>query len=419
MGIIPRISAGSKVIWLELSTVNASSAHIESESSAHIANESSAHRETASSAHKERSSAHIDAGNQPFRVWLGGWGGDKSVIDAGNKGGIHGLKSSLDSAIWGLVGGGGGVIKASLMLGTRVGSMDLNHHLTQPFRVWLGGVGGDKSVIDAGNKGGIHGLKSSLDSAIWGLVGGGCVRNERSCEMSCVTCEMSGNTWDELCELWDEWSCVRWVVWVVRWVVWKNLGELQWEHTKAAPPNATRKQLLSELSCVRWVVRDELCEMSCVTCEMRGVVWDELCELWDERSCVTWVVWVVRWVVWKNLGEVQCEDTKAAPPNATRKQLLSELSCVRWVEWDELCELSCERWLVWDELCELWDERSCVRWNVRVVWDNLGEVERERSNSGGEGEGKEYKPKNKSPAQRCEEKNHTLMSCVMMFKKKS
>ena len=66
---------------------------------------------------------------QPFRVWLGGVGGTK----------------------------------ASLMLGTRVGSMDLNHHLTQPFRVWLGG---DKSVIDAGNKGGIHGLKSSLDSAI-------------------------------------------------------------------------------------------------------------------------------------------------------------------------------------------------------------------------------------------------------------
>ena len=69
---------------------------------------------------------------QPFRVWLGGWGGTKT----------------------------------SLMLGTRVGSMDLNHHLTQPFRVWLEGVGGDKSAIDAGNKGGIHGLKSSLDSAI-------------------------------------------------------------------------------------------------------------------------------------------------------------------------------------------------------------------------------------------------------------
>ena len=34
--------------------------------------------------------------------------------------------------------GGRGGTKASLMLGTRVGSMDLNHHLTQPFRVWLG-----------------------------------------------------------------------------------------------------------------------------------------------------------------------------------------------------------------------------------------------------------------------------------------
>ena len=62
---------------------------------------------------------------QPFGVWLGGGGGGgKSVTDAGNKGGIHEIKSSLDSA------------------------------------------------MDAGNKGGIHGLKSSLDSAIWGLVGG-------------------------------------------------------------------------------------------------------------------------------------------------------------------------------------------------------------------------------------------------------
>ena len=86
--------------------VNGSSAHIESGSSAHIANKSSAHRETGSSAHKERSSAHIDAGYQPCRLWLGGWGGTK----------------------------------ASLMLGTRVGSMDLKHHLPQPFRVWLGGV---------------------------------------------------------------------------------------------------------------------------------------------------------------------------------------------------------------------------------------------------------------------------------------
>ena len=55
--------------------VNASSAHIESASSAHIANKSSAHRETASSAHKERSSAHIEAGNQPISGLVVGGGG--------------------------------------------------------------------------------------------------------------------------------------------------------------------------------------------------------------------------------------------------------------------------------------------------------------------------------------------------------
>ena len=79
--ILPGSAAGAaalKYFHMSIYLVNASSAHIESESSAHIANESSAHRETASSAHKERSSAHIEAGNQPFRVWLwgvGGWGG--------------------------------------------------------------------------------------------------------------------------------------------------------------------------------------------------------------------------------------------------------------------------------------------------------------------------------------------------------
>ena len=103
----------------------------------------------------------------------------------------------------------------------------------------------------------------------------------------------------------------------VRWVVWKNLGELQWENTKAAPPNGTRKQLLSELSCVRWVVRDELCEMSCVTCEMRRVVW------------------VVRWVEWCETSSVTCE--------------------MRGVVWDELCEL-------WDEFCE----RTWVNFSERT-----------------------------------------------------
>ena len=175
--------------------------------------------------------------------------------------------------------------------------------------------------------------------------------------MSCVSCEMSGNTWDELCELWHERSCVRRVVWVVRWV--------------------------------------ELCEMSCVSCEMSGVVWDELCELWDELCERTWVKF--------------SERTRSSSTKCHTKAALERV---------ELCEMSWVRWVVWDELCDLWDERSCVRWNVCIVWDNLSAVERERSNSGGEGgEGKEYKHKNKSPTQRCEEKNHNLMSCVMMLKK--
>ena len=362
MGIIPRISAGSKVIWLELSTVNASSAHIESESSAHIANESSAHRETASSAHKERSSAHIDAGNQPFRVWLGGWGGDKSVIDAGNKGGIHGLKSSLDSAIWGLVGGGGGVIKASLMLGTRVGSMDLNHHLTQPFRVWLGGVGGDKSVIDAGNKGGIHGLKSSLDSAIWGLVGGG-------------LCEKWEELWDELCDLWDERKYVRWVVWVVRWVELCEMScvscemscvkELGWTSVRAHESSSTKCHTKAALE---WV---ELCEMSCE----RWVVWDELCDLWDERSCVRWVVWVVRWAELCDMSCVSCEMScvKELGWSSVRGHESSSTKChtKAALEWVELCEMSWVRWVVWVELWEM----TCVRWVVWVVrWEELCEM---------------------------------------------
>ena len=159
------------------------------------------------------------------------------------------------------------------------------------------------------------------------------------------------------CDLWDERSCVKWVVLVVRWA--------------------------------------EIREMSCVSCEMSGVVWDELCELWDELCERTWVKF--------------SERTRSSSTKCHTKAALERV---------ELCEMSWVRWVVWDELCDLWDERSCVRWNVCIVWDNLSEVERERSNSGGEGgEGKEYKHKNKSPTQRCEEKNHNLMSCVMMLKK--
>ena len=52
-----------------------------------------------------------------------------------------------------------------------------------------------------------------------------------------------------------------------------------------------------------------------------------------------------------------------------------------------------------------------------TTWVKLSE---RRSNAGGEGgEGAEYKPKNKNPTQRCEEKNHTVMSCVMMSRKKA
>jgi hypothetical protein len=40
-----------------------------------------------------------------------------------------------------------------------------------------------------------------------------------------------------------------------------------------------------------------------------------------------------------------------------------------------------------------------------------------RSNAGGEGEGAEYKPKNKKPTQRCEEKNHSDELCDDVKKK--
>ena len=118
--------------------------------------------------------------------------------------------------------------------------------------------------------------------------------------------------------LWDERSCVKWVVLVVRWA--------------------------------------EIREMSCVSCEMSGVVWDE----W---SSVRWVVWVVRWVVWKNLGEVQWENTKQL------HQMPHESSSWEsWVVWDELSEMSCVRWVVWlvrwEELCEM----KCVHCVRQLEW---------------------------------------------------
>ena len=157
-------------------------------------------------------------------------------------------------------------------------------------------------------------------------------------------------------------------------------------YTKAAPPNATRKQLLSELSCVRWVqwvVRwEELCEMSCVSCEM---------------SCVSCEMSCVKELGWSSVRGHESSSTKCHTKAA--------------LEWVELCEMSCVscemRGVVWDELYAL----------CETTWVKLSE---RRSNAGGEGgEGAEYKPKNKNPTQRCEEKNHTVMSCVMMSRKKA
>ena len=122
--------------------------------------------------------------------------------------------------------------------------------------------------------------------------------------------------------------------------------------------------------------------MSCVSCEM---------------SCV------------KELGWSSVREHEAAPPNATRKQLLRELSCVRWVEWDELCEMSCVtcemRGVVWDEMCAL----------CETTWVKLREKEATQEEK--EEKARNTNLKNKSPTQRCEEKNHNLMSCVMMLKK--
>ena len=84
-------------------------------------------------------------------------------------------------------------------------------------------------------------------------------------------------------------------------------------------------------------------------------------------------------------------------------------SWVSWVVWDELSEMSCVSWVVRDELCEM-SYVSCERRGV--VWDELCalcettwvKLSERRRNAGEGGEGTEYKPKNKNPTQRCEEK---------------
>ena len=205
--------------------------------------------------------------------------------------------------------------------------------------------------------------------------------------MSCVSCEMSGNTWDELCELWDEWSSVNELC-----ELWDDLCERTWVKFS----ERTRKQLhqmphkssswvswVVEMTWVRWVVWDELCELwderSCVSCDMSGVVWDEFCELWDEWSCVRWVVWVVRCVELCEMSCVSCEMScvKELGWSSVREHESSSTKChtKAALEWVELCEMSCERWVVSDKLCDLWDERSCVKWVVLVVrWAEIREM---------------------------------------------
>ena len=147
-------------------------------------------------------------------------------------------------------------------------------------------------------------------------------------------------------------------------------------------------QMLHESSSwVSWVVWDE-----CVSCEMKGVVWDELCER-------TWVKFSER----------------------TRTQLHQmpheSSSWVSWVVWDELSEMSCVSWVVRDELCEM-SYVSCERRGV--VWDELCALcettwvklsERRGNAGGGGGEGTEYKPKNKNPHRDVRKKPHSDELC--------
>ena len=133
-----------------------------------------------------------------------------------------------------------------------------------------------------------------------------CVKELRWSSVSSTKCHTKAALeWVDLCEM----SCaMRGVVWDELCELWDELCERTWVKFSAR----TRKQLHQmpheSSSWVSWVVWDELSEMSCVTCEMRGVVWDEL----SEMSCVRWVVWLVRW---EELCEMKC------------------VHCVRQLEW--------------------------------------------------------------------------------------
>ena len=174
--------------------------------------------------------------------------------------------------------------------------------------------------------------------------------------MSCVSCEM-------ICVKELGWSSVRehessstkchtkaaleWVeLW--RWLEWDELCEMSCVNC--------------EMRGVVWVVTwAELCETSSVSCEMSGVVWDELCELWDAWSCVSCEMSCVKELGWSSVREHESSSSKCHTKAA--------------LGWVELCEMSCERWVVSDKLCDLWDERSCVKWVVLAVrWAEIREM---------------------------------------------
>ena len=112
-----------------------------------------------------------------------------------------------------------------------------------------------------------------------------------------------------------------------------------------------------EMSCVSWVVSDELCETTCV----RWAEWGVLSELncarrvgWGEG--VKWVGWVELWVGWgegvKWVGWVE----------------LCEVSCMERIEWDELCKMNCVSWVGWDEFRLAAWEKLSGNWVIKESW---------------------------------------------------
>ena len=112
-------------------------------------------------------------------------------------------------------------------------------------------------------------------------------------------------------------------------------------------------------------------------------LWDEMYEEMYAGGCMGWGVWDAmpkieghlceggtKWVWMCSIvtWHVLCTD----PVRATQLQELSDLSCLRVTEWDQVGSVE------WDKLNEMrrgrwvkWGEMSWVTW---VLWDELGEL---------------------------------------------